>query len=173
MSSHGVSQNKDQDKTNALTRHQKLLALQNEPETMDRLVDLVEGGKSINQIASEWGVRPSRLRAWVYDDSDNKRRYDDARKALADTLVHEALATAKGGVGADGEKNSDARDRLIAEVNLKVAGKLDSQYSDKAMPVNVNISNSSIDFSLGDSAASLLAKIRSTPKTIEGEVIDP
>jgi len=95
-------------------------------------------GKSLAQIAREWGLPKHRFTDWIL--AEHVDVLDRAERALAHEDMHEVKAVA------DGEGDV-ARDRLRTDVRFKRAAKFDrKRYGDeqeavRVTPVTIQIAN--------------------------------
>ena len=111
--------------------YRKFMALIEDEGTMDVVAEQVVAGKSLRQIADEFGVEPLKLAGWISSDRGRLSVYEEALKSVADGLVYEALKVAK-------ENDDVSKAKLHVDTNLKVAALWDKERFGNIQTHNVN-----------------------------------
>lgn len=102
-------------------RMQRLLAVIDDPVTLDVVCAGVSEGRSVAKICAEWDIPVGRFMGWLRSDPGRWSAYNVALELWGHALAAEAVEIADGPGEDEDDKLRLGRDKLRVDTRLKVA----------------------------------------------------
>lgn len=102
-------------------RMQRLLAVIDDPVTLDVVCSGVTEGRSVARLCEEWDIPLGRFMGWLRSSPERWSAYNVALELWGHGLAAEAVSIADGPGPESDDKLTVARDKLRVDTRLKVA----------------------------------------------------